>query len=91
MATLKELYAEQKEIREKLNKIETEISRKTAEECGEKLDKAFSLLEEVYDIISLKGYPTIFINCDDCFAVAEIGLDNMMDKMRNAFKSAMKG
>ena len=91
MATLKELYVEQNELREKLKKIETEISRKMTEECKEKLDKAFSLLEEVYDIILLRGYHTVSIDCDNCNAIIEVGLDDVMDKMRYTFEHAMKG
>lgn len=89
--TLKELYAEQKEIREKLKKIETEISIKTTEECKEKLDTAFSLLEDVYNTISFIEYRTVSIDCDNCDAIIEVGLDDIMDKMRYAFEQAMKG
>jgi hypothetical protein len=89
--TLKELYAEQKELREKLKKIETEISRKTTEECKEKLDTAFSILEDVYNIISFRDYPIVSIDCDNCDAIIRVGLDDAMDKMRYAFEQAMKG
>ena len=89
--TLKELYAEQKELREKLKKIETEISKKTTEQCKEKLDTAFSLLEDVYNTISFRDYPIVSIDCDNCDAIIRVGLDDMMDKMRYAFEHAMKG
>ena len=89
--TLKELYAEQKELREKLKKIETEISRKTTEECKEKLDTAFSLLEDVYNTISFTKYHTVSIDCDNCDAIIDVGLDDIMDKMRYAFEQAIKG
>lgn len=91
MTTLKELYTKQEELKKELKKIETEITIKTTEKCSEKLDTAFSLLEEVYDIILLRGYPTVSIDCDNCNAIIEVGLDDVMDKMQYAFKQAMKG
>ena len=89
--TLKELCAKQEELKKELKKIETEITVKTTEECSEKLDTAFSLLEDVYNTISLRGYPKVSIDCDDCNAIIEVGLDDVMDKMCYAFKQAMKG
>lgn len=89
--TLKELYAEQKELREKLKKIETEVSKKTTEECKEKLDTAFSILEDVYNTISFSDYYTVSIDCDNCDAIIKVGLDDIMDKMRYTFEQAMKG
>ena len=91
MTTLKELYVKQEELKKELNKIETEIIVKTTEECSEKLDTAFSLLEEVYNIILLRGYHTVSIDCDNCDAIIEVGLDDVMDKMRYSFNQAMKG
>ena len=91
MTTLKELYAKQEELKKELNKIETEITVKTTEKCSEKLDTAFSLLEEVYNIILLRGYHTVSIDCDNCDAIIEVGLDDVMDKMHYSFNQAMKG
>lgn len=91
MTTLKELYTKQEELKKELKKIETEITVKTTEKCSEKLNTAFSLLEDVYNIVTLKGYPTVSIDCDDCNAIIEVGLDDLMDKMQSAFSTAMKG
>lgn len=91
MTTLKELYTKQEELKKELKKIETEISKKTTEECKEKLDTAFSLLEDVYNTILLGGYPKVSIDCDNCDTIIEVGLDDVMDKMRYAFDQAMKG
>lgn len=91
MTTLKELYIKQEELKKELNKIETEIIVKTTEECSEKLNTAFSLLEDIYNTITLKNYPTVSIDCDNCNATIEVGLDDLMDKMQYAFSEAMKG
>ena len=89
--TLKELYTKQEELKKELKKIETEISKKTTEECKEKLDTAFSLLEDVYNTVLLRGYPIISIDCDNCDAIIKVGFDDIIDKMRYAVEHTMKG
>lgn len=87
---LDKLYKEKEEVEAKLSKIDAEIKEKQASIYGGKVEKALSLLNEVYDAIPNAALYLIDIDCDYYGYPVTIKLSNALKEIENAFNYLIK-
>lgn len=87
---LDKLYKEKEETEARLSKINTAIKENQILIYGGKIEKAFSLLNEVYDAIPKAKYTDVEIACDECNNIQAVNLEDALDKIEYVFNELIK-
>ena len=86
--TREQLIQKKEQLLQSLDEIQENLNKFNKIVYGGKLKKSIELLKEVLDYLS---YPTISIECEECWRYNEVDLDEIIDGLENLYREEFNG